>query len=99
MAERLNRSLLENILCLLSQSGLKKIFWAEALTYTSHLINRLPSSAIEGKTLMENWSGEPARDYDQLKVFGCPVFYHVKTDKLELRARKTIFVGFKRGVK
>ena len=43
--------------------------------------------------------GEPAHDYDQLKVFGCPAYYHVRTDKLESRARKVIFVGFKRGVK
>ena len=99
VAGRLNRSLLEKIRCLLSQSGLEKIFWAEALTYASHLINRLPSSAIEGKTPMEMWSGKPAHDYDQLKVFGCPAYYHVRTDKLEPRARKAIFVGFKRGVK
>ena len=64
VAERLNRSLLEKIRCLLSQSGLEKIFWAEALTYASHLINRMSSSTIEGKTPMEKWSGEPAHDYD-----------------------------------
>ena len=48
---------------------------------------------------MEMWLGEPAHDYDQLKVFGCSVFYHVMTDKLEPPARKIIFVRFKRGIK
>ena len=53
VAERMNRTLLEKFRCLLSNAGLAKSFWAEALTYASHLINRLPSSAIEGKPLME----------------------------------------------
>ncbi|KAE8693200.1 Cellulose synthase-like protein D2 [Hibiscus syriacus] len=35
-----------------NQTG--KAFWAEAVTYTGHLINRLPSSAIGGKTPLEN---------------------------------------------
>ena len=53
VAERFNRTLLEKIWCLLSNSGLNKSFLAEAMTYASHLINRLPSSAIGGKSLME----------------------------------------------
>jgi len=53
VTKRLNCTLLEKIQCLLSNSELKKTFWAEALTYTSHLIDRLSSSAIGGKILIE----------------------------------------------
>ena len=48
---------------------------------------------------MKVWSREVAQDYDSLKIFGCPAYYHVKEDKLNLRARKGAFLGFKRSVK
>ncbi|KAH9671777.1 retrovirus-related pol polyprotein from transposon TNT 1-94-like protein [Citrus sinensis] len=85
--------------CMLSNAGLDKKFWAEAVSYASHLVNRLPSAAIEGKTPMEMWSEKYAQDYDSLRVFGCPAYYHVKDGKLDPRAKKAIFVGFKGGVK
>ena len=69
------------------------------MTYASHLINRLPSSVIGGKTLMKMWSGKIATDYDMLRVFGCSAYYHVSDEKLEPRAKKAVFLGFKRGVK
>jgi len=48
---------------------------------------------------MEMWSGKTALDYDMLRVFGYPAYYHVSNAKLEPRARKAVFLGFKRGVK
>ncbi|KAH9648400.1 retrovirus-related pol polyprotein from transposon TNT 1-94-like protein [Citrus sinensis] len=74
-------------------------FWAEAVSYASHLINRLPSIAMGGKTPRERWSGKHAQDYDSLRIFGCPAYYHVKDSKLDPRARKTMFVGFKDRIK
>jgi len=49
VTERFNCTLLEKVRCLLSSNRLNKILWAEAMTYASHLINRLPSSAIGGR--------------------------------------------------
>ena len=34
-----------------------------------------------------------------LRVFGCPAYYHVKDDKLDPRAKKGVFVSFKKGIK
>jgi len=34
-----------------------------------------------------------------LRRFGCSLYYHVSDGKLEPRARKAMFLGFKRGVK
>ncbi|KAH9751460.1 hypothetical protein KPL71_014309 [Citrus sinensis] len=99
VAERINRTLLEKVRCMLSNASLDKKFWAEAVSYVSHLINRLPSAAIGGKTPMKMWSEKHTQDYDSLRIFGCPAYYHVKDGKLDHRARKTIFVGFKGGVK
>ena len=59
--------------------------------YMCHLINRLTSSAIEGKTPMEVWIGEAAQDYDPLRIFGYPAYYHVKKDKLILNKEMCVF--------
>ena len=84
---------------MLSNAGLGKEFWAEALVYACHLVNRLPSTAIGGKTPLEKWSGKPATDYDSLHVFSSTAYYHVKESKLDPRAKKTIFMGITYGVK
>ncbi|KAE8695795.1 hypothetical protein F3Y22_tig00110684pilonHSYRG00024 [Hibiscus syriacus] len=99
VAEHMNRTLLEKVQCLLSNAGLGKAFWAEAVTYAGHLINRLPLSAIGGKTPLEVWSGKPATDYDSLHLFGSTAYYHVKPSKLDPRAKKVLFMEITHGVK
>ena len=80
---------------MLSNAGLHRRFWASTACY---LINRSPSIAIEKKTPIEVWSGSPA-DYSELRVFGCTAYAHVDNGKLEPRAVKCIFLGYKSGVK
>jgi len=65
----MNYALLEKDRCLLSNAQLDKLFWAEPLVYASHLMNKLSSSVIGGKTLLKIWSGRSAQDYDLLRVF------------------------------
>jgi len=98
-AEKMNRTLLEKVRYMLSNAGLSKSFWAEALSYACHLINRLPSSAIKSKALLKVWSENIAQDCDSLQIFGCLAYYHIKKDKLGLRARKGLFMCFKKDVK
>nr|GEU98295.1 retrovirus-related Pol polyprotein from transposon TNT 1-94 [Tanacetum cinerariifolium] len=76
VAERMNRTLIDKVRCLLIQSRLPKTFWAEATCTTAYLINRSPSRAIEKKTPMEMWSGHPS-DYEMLRnvVFNESVMY------------------------
>ena len=99
VAERMNRTLLEKVRCMLSNAGLDKQFWAEAVMYASHLIYRLPSAALNGKTPLVVWSGKPINDYDTLHVFGSTTYYHVKESKLDPRAKKALFMGVTLGVK
>nr|GEV27032.1 retrovirus-related Pol polyprotein from transposon TNT 1-94 [Tanacetum cinerariifolium] len=77
LAERMNRTLMDKICCLLIQSGLPKTFWAEAKCTVAYLINRSPSIAIEKKTHMKMWSGHPS-DYGMLRIFGCAAYPHDK---------------------
>ena len=48
---------------------------------------------------MKVWSGKTAQDYDLLRIFECPAYYHAKKDKLHSRVKKCVFLGFRRGVK
>ena len=99
VAERMNRTMLEKVRCMLSNASLGKQFWAEVVMYASHLINRLPSSALNGKTPLEVWSGKPINDYNTLHVFGSTAYYHVKESKLDPMAKKALFMGVTLGVK
>ncbi|KAG8481838.1 hypothetical protein CXB51_027155 [Gossypium anomalum] len=98
VAERMNRTIIEKVRCMLSNANLPKSFWAEVASTACFLINRSPSVAIEKKTPQEVWSGNPA-NYSDLKIFGCPAYAHVDNGKLEPRSIKCVFLGYKAGVK
>jgi len=46
VVERMNKKLLERTRCLLSNVGLNRSFWGEAINTTYFLINRTPSTPI-----------------------------------------------------
>ncbi|KAG8498395.1 hypothetical protein CXB51_006971 [Gossypium anomalum] len=91
VAERMNQTIMEKVRCMLSNARLGKEFWAEAVTYACHLINRLPSAVINGKTPMEMWTDKPATDYDSLHIFGSTAYYHVKESKKIIFSRDVTF--------
>ena len=43
LAERMNKTLVERVRCLLSQAGLPNSFWREALSTVVYVLNRSPS--------------------------------------------------------
>lgn len=98
LAERMKRTLLERVRCLLSNANLDKRFWGEAVMTAAYLINRCPSSAIDFKTPIEKWTGK-APDLSNLRLFGCVAYAHQRQEKLDNRAKKCIFLGYPHGVK
>jgi len=80
MVKEVNRSLLEKVRWLLSNTGLDKSFWAETIVFASHLING--STAIGGKTPLKIWSGKAAQDHGWLREFGSPTYFSVKDGKV-----------------
>ena len=42
---------------------------------------------------------EAAQVYDSLRIFVCPTYHCIKEDKLDSRAKKSMFLWFKRVVK
>jgi len=67
--------------------------------YASHLLNRLPTTAIRGKTLLKIWSSGATRDHNPLRIFGCLAYIDVKKDMLDSKANKLVFLGYKEDLK
>lgn len=47
VAERMNRTIVEKVRCMLLDAGLNNNFWAEAATTAVYLINRIPSRGMK----------------------------------------------------
>ena len=96
VSERMNRTLVESVRSMLSESKLPQKFWAEALSTATYLRNRSPTAALSGKTPYESWTGiKPS--VKNLRVFGCIAYSHVPKDerkKLDPKARKCIMLGY-----
>jgi len=97
IAERLNRTLVERMKCLLTASGLNFSFWKEALDYSVYIYNRTPHSSIGFKTPIEVFTSTSMTELPEFHVFGSVAYYHVPKDlrsKLDNNASKGLFLGF-----
>ncbi|KAH9648891.1 hypothetical protein KPL70_025781 [Citrus sinensis] len=98
LVERMNRTLMDKVRCMMIQAKLPKNLWAEILNTACYLVNLSPSTAIEFKTPFELWYGKQA-SYKDLKVFGCLSYAHISQGKLAPRALKCVFIGYLEGTK
>lgn len=99
VAERKNRHLLETARALSFQMHVSKIFWVDAVSTACFLINRMPSSVLNGeipyRVLFPTKHLFPIAP----KIFGCVCFvrdvrpHHTKLDPKSL---KCIFLGYSR---
>ena len=96
LAERMNRTLVERVTCMLSEAKLPKHFWGEALLAAVHVINLSPAVALNTEVPDKIWFGKNV-SYDHLRVFGCRAFVHVPKDersKLDKKTRQCIFISY-----
>lgn len=85
IAERMNRTLLNKVRCMLLSFGLPKLFWGEAVKTAAYLVNRTPTSALNYDIPESVWSRNLV-DYSYLKFFGCAAYAHQNIGKLERRS-------------
>ncbi|KAI5657617.1 hypothetical protein M9H77_26410 [Catharanthus roseus] len=77
VAERMERTIMDKVRCLMVSSGILKPFWGEIVSIPVYFINRSLSTTINFKTPLELWSGEPP-NLSNLRVFACATFAHQK---------------------
>ncbi|WVZ18008.1 hypothetical protein V8G54_005330 [Vigna mungo] len=99
--ERKHQHILNVARALLFQSHLPSVFWSYAIKHVVHLINRLPTPFLKHQSPYQYVFGS-LLDFQKLRVFGCLAFSNTimaGRTKLDKRASKCIFLGFKPGVK
>lgn len=96
VAERRNRTTNDTARTLLFESKLPKSCWHLAMHTATYLVNRLPSSSLDGKSPFELlFSKKP--NYSHLRIFGCLCFCLVPSDlrqKLDPKSITGVFVGY-----
>lgn len=55
MTDRMNRTIMEKVRCMLNESGLGEEFWAEAASIAAYVINISPCSAIDHNVPQKLW--------------------------------------------
>jgi len=94
--ERMNRTIMENSRCMRLHARLPLKFWVDVVDTVVYLINRGPSSSLDGGILEEAWTGKKL-NYSFLKTFGCEAFVHINKEnrtKLEEKSKKCTFIGY-----
>nr|GEV64902.1 zinc finger, CCHC-type [Tanacetum cinerariifolium] len=96
VSEWRNRTLLDMVQPMMSQTTLPKSFWDYALETATRILNMVPTKKVV-KTPYDIWHGK-APKLSYLKVWGCEALIKrdtlTKPDKLEPRSIKCIFIGY-----
>lgn len=96
LAERMNRTIMENARCLRQDSKLSLQFWGEAVLTAAHIHNRLRSHIRGDLSPIAHWTGkEPGIGH--LRVFGATAWVHIpkeKRHKLDAKSIRCILVGY-----
>jgi hypothetical protein len=96
VAERKNTSIEKTVKALLNDQGLSMYLWGEAAMKTIYVQNISPYRILKEMTPEEAFPGKKT-NVEHLRIFGCPVYFHIpkdKRNKLEPSGKKGIFVGY-----
>ncbi|KAJ4744919.1 Transposon Ty1-NL2 Gag-Pol polyprotein [Rhynchospora pubera] len=98
VSERRNRTLLDMVRSMMSQTNLPMSFWGYAIETAAFTLNRVPSKSVE-KTPYELWFGsKPSMMF--LKIWGCEAYVkRLVSDKLGPKSDKCHFVGYPKETK
>jgi hypothetical protein len=101
VVERKHRHIQNVARSFLFHSGIPKCYWCFIFCYVVHIINCLPSRLLKQKSPFQLLHGKSPSLLD-LKTFGCLCYATTTSQnrkKLDPRAIKCCFLGFKQGVK
>jgi IS30 family transposase len=96
VTERMNKTLMGRERSMMQFKGLSTKYWVEEVHTVVYLINRSPTSSLDGKTSYEAWySFKPKVNH--LRFFGSTCYALAPKEnmtKLENRSMKCIFIGY-----
>jgi transposase InsO family protein len=69
-SERMNKTTMERARSMRLHAGFPLQFWEDVIDIVVYLINRGPSSSLDGGILEEAWTGKKV-NYSFLKIFSC----------------------------
>lgn len=96
-SERMNRTILERVISMLSGSNMTNGFWDEAAATAVHLINCSPSTGLKDKTPYEAWHGsKPVVSH--FRIFGAHAYAlipkEIRPHKLSVKTRQCRMLGY-----
>jgi hypothetical protein len=92
----MNRTIMEHARSMRLHAGFPLQFWVDVVDIVVYLINKGPSSSLDGRIPEEEWTGKKV-NYSFLKTFGCEAFVHIDKEnrtKLESKSKKCTFIGY-----
>ena len=95
VAKRRNRTLMDMVRSMLSNSSLPISLWMEALKTAIYLLNRVPTKTVP-KTPFKMWTGRKP-SLRHLHVWGCPAearIYNSHEKKLDFKTISGYFIGY-----
>ena len=101
IVERKHQHILNVARSISFQANLPKKLWNFAIQHSVHIINRVPTPLLQNKCPYEILYKQPPV-LIHLKTFGCLSYASTNVahrSKFDHRARKTVFLGFKEGMK
>ena len=96
VSERMNRIIMECARSMRLHASFPLQFWEDVVDTAVYVINRGPSSSLDGRILEDEWTRKKV-NYSFLKTFSCEAFVHIYKEnrtKLEEKSKKCTFVGY-----
>ncbi|KAF2358687.1 Reverse transcriptase RNA-dependent DNA polymerase [Trinorchestia longiramus] len=97
----MNRTILEAVRAMFSDSNLPKTFWAEAVSTAVYVKNRSPTSVHKNFTPYQALNGHKP-NVQQFRTFECMAYAHVPKDereKLDSKSKTCVLSGYGSGTK
>lgn len=94
LAERMNRTIIEKVRCMLFEANMSKGFWAEAVHAAADIVNVLPNRTNGNRSPDEVWFGKKP-NIEMFRVFGCKTMVMIpkeKRRKLDAKSIECIFL-------
>ena len=87
---------MEKVRSVLSNYGLPKYFWEEAIHTTYYLINHSSTTSLDGGIHEKVWTSKDLC-YTHLNIFGCKSYVYIPKEqrsKLDEKSLKFVFLGY-----